>query len=143
MKRLLLVVILLFISIQFVPYGLDHTNPPRLGKLKWDSNQTKILFMQACGDCHSNNTQWQWYSNIAPLSWGIYRYVLEGRKQFNTSMWGVQEKNSLPKAISTIKKNTMPIKYYLWMHPEAKLSVEDKALLIDGLEKTLEENRTE
>jgi len=143
MKRLLLVVILLFISIQFIPYGLDHTNPPQLGKLKWDSNRTQTLFMRACGDCHSNRTQWEWYSSIAPLSWGIYKYIQDGREQFNISMWGVQDKNSLEKAIREIKEEKMPITYYLWTHPEAKLSSQDKEFLILGLIKTREENKTE
>ena len=53
-------IVLLGLLIQLVPYGRNHTNPPVLAEPKWDSTQTQITFMGACGDCHSNQTVWPW-----------------------------------------------------------------------------------
>jgi hypothetical protein len=77
--------VVLGVLIQFVPYGHDHTNPPVMQEPQWDTMQTRPLAKRACFDCHSNETVWPWYSNIAPASWLIYRDVAEGREHFNFS----------------------------------------------------------
>src|SRR5574340_945670 len=74
-----LVVLAGFLLIQLVPYGRNHTNPPVTGEPRWDSPQTRALAARACFDCHSNETKWRWYSNIAPISWLIQRDVDSGR----------------------------------------------------------------
>lgn len=71
--------------IQLVPYGRAHTNPPVVMEPQWDSAVTRETFYRACGDCHSNQTVWPWYSNIAPISWMIQNHVDEGRTKFNAS----------------------------------------------------------
>jgi mono/diheme cytochrome c family protein len=78
----------LLVALQFIPYGRNHTNPPVLAEPAWNSAQTRALFFQACGDCHSNQTIWPWYSNLAPVSWLVQRDVQEGRREFNVSEWG-------------------------------------------------------
>ncbi|HSR74031.1 MAG TPA: heme-binding domain-containing protein, partial [Sulfurovum sp.] len=77
------VIILVITAIQFIPYGKDHVNPQVIAEPEWDSKQTRDLFVRACADCHSNETKWPWYSNIAPLSWLIQYDVEEGREHFN------------------------------------------------------------
>jgi hypothetical protein len=79
MRKIFIALVVLFVLIQLIPYGKDHTNPKIISEVKWDSPQTKETFMRACGDCHSHETKWPWYSNIAPLSWSIYHHVEEGR----------------------------------------------------------------
>jgi mono/diheme cytochrome c family protein len=136
MKKTLLILIGLFIIAQLIPYGKDHTNPQVLAEPNWDSAKTKEIFMRACGDCHSNETKWPWYSNIAPLSWSIYHHVEEGREHFNVSAWGKQKKNEGKDAAEELQEGEMPLKSYLLAHPEARLSDEDKKALIQGLENT-------
>ena len=139
--KLLLVLTALFIAIQFIPYGKNHHNPQVLGEAKWDTVQTKEIFMKACGDCHSNETKWPWYSDIAPLSWAIYHHVQEGREHFNVSMWGKQKKNKGEDAVEELEEAEMPLKSYLLAHPEAHLSESEKELLINGLKKTFGEKK--
>jgi mono/diheme cytochrome c family protein len=136
MKKILLTIIALFVVIQFIPYGKNHTNPKVLAEPKWDTIKTKEIFMKACGDCHSNETQWPWYSEIAPISWSVYNHVVEGREHFNTSMWGYQKKNEGKDAVEEIEEGEMPIKSYLLAHPQSRLSDTEKQLLINGLKKT-------
>jgi len=136
MKKVLLIIIGLFLLIQIIPYGRDHTNPPVVSEVKWDSPKTKVLFNKACADCHSNETKWPWYSNIAPLSWSIYNHVIEGREHFNVSMWGVQKKNKGDEAAEEVEEGEMPLASYLIAHPEARLTKEEKLTLIKGLKNT-------
>ncbi len=139
MLKLLLTLIVLAVVIQFIPYGKNHDNPKVMAEPNWDSPKTKEIFMTACGDCHSNETKWPWYSNIAPLSWSIYHHVEEGREHFNVSMWGHQKKNEGEDAAEEVEEGEMPLKSYLLAHPEARLSDTDKQTLIEGLKRTFGE----
>ena len=139
LKNIVLGMIILFVGIQFVPYGKDHTNPKVLAEPKWDSPKTRELFMKACIDCHSNETKWPAYSNIAPLSWGVYYHVMEGREHFNVSAWGHQKKNDGDEAAEELEEGEMPLASYLLAHPEAKLTERETKELLEGLKKTFGE----
>ena len=141
MKKSIIVLIVLAIVIQFVPYGKDHTNPKVVAEPKWDNPQTRTLFMRACGDCHSNETKWPWYSDVAPVSWSVYHHVVEGREHFNISMWGHQKKNKGKDAVEEVEEGEMPLKSYLLAHPEARLNDADKKALIEGLKCTFGEKK--
>lgn len=136
MKNFALGLLLVFIVIQFVPIGRDHTNPAIQAEPEWDSPKTKQLFDRACADCHSHTTNWPWYSNVAPLSWIISDHVTEGREHFNVSAWGVQKENEGEEAAEEVEEGEMPIFGYTLTHPEARLSKKEKQLLIKGLEAT-------
>ena len=81
-------VVVLMAFIQLIPFGRAHANPPVLQEPNWDSPQTRDLASRACFDCHSNETTWPWYSNVAPVSWLVQRDVDEGREKLNFSEWG-------------------------------------------------------
>jgi hypothetical protein len=51
-----------------------------------NSKPAQVL-VRACGDCHSNHTDWPWYSQVAPVSWWIVRYVRKGREKLEFSKW--------------------------------------------------------
>ena len=125
-------IVLIAILIQLLPYGRSHTNPPVIAEPVWDDPQTRVLFMRACGDCHSNETAWPWYTSVAPISWLIQHDVDEGREKFNVSEWG-QGENEAGEAAETLQKGSMPPKIYLPIHPSARLSAPDKQALIAGL----------
>lgn len=129
------VVVIGFLVLQLVPYGRSHTNPPVTGSPVWDSPRTQALFMTACGDCHSNQTQWPWYTNVAPASWLTQRHVDEGREKLNVSTWGSAEQDA-DHAAEMVRNGEMPPWDYLLMHPEARLSAADKQALADGLAAT-------
>ena len=76
-----------FLLIQLIPYGHQHTNPAVQQEPNWQDTQTRDLVSRACFDCHSNETKWPWYSNIAPVSWLVQRDVQEGRQHLNFSDW--------------------------------------------------------
>lgn len=133
----------LFLAIQLVPYGRNHTNPPVTGSPEWDRPETKALFDRACADCHSNETKWPWYSNVAPVSWLVWHDTEDGRKHFNVSAWGQQGHNEGDEAAEMVEKGEMPMAIYPPLHPEAKLSAAEKADLIKGLKATFPKKERE
>ena len=143
MKKIILTLIVLFGAIQLLPYGKEHTNPEVLAEPQWDSPKTKETFMKVCGDCHSNETKYPWYSNIAPISWSMAHHIEEGREHFNVSMWGHQKKNEGEDAVEEIEDGEMPLFSYLLAHPEARLSDEEQKIFIEGLKKTFGEEKKE
>ncbi len=142
MFRLLLRLILIgiplglvfFVLIQFIPYGHSHTNPPVTNPVTWNSPQTQQLAMDACGDCHSNQTTWPWYSNVAPFSWLIQRDVVKGRAILNFSDY-VQTPRS-ERMLQAVESGHMPPFYYTFKHPKSQLTAQQKQELIAGLEAT-------
>jgi mono/diheme cytochrome c family protein len=129
-------IIIIFVAIQLIPYGNSHVNPPVTGEPKWDSNETKALFDRACAACHSNETKYPWYSNIAPVSWLVQHDIDEGREKFNVSAWGAQKKNKGKDAADELQEDEMPPFIFTLTHPEARLTDEEKQQLIDGFKKT-------
>ena len=125
-----------FGAIQLVPYGRDHTNPPVVREPDWDSPATAELAGRACFDCHSNQTEWPWYSNVAPASWFVYRDVVAGREELNFSEMGRAD-NETDKAAETVEDGEMPPFRYVINHPEARLDDQERQALIRGLQQTL------
>lgn len=139
-KKIILGIAVLAVVSQFIPYGKDHTNPPVMSTVKWDSPRTEQLFANACKDCHSNETKWPWYSNIAPISWLVQSDVDEGKSKFNISMIGHQRKNELDDAAKEVIGGDMPFWPYLIAHKEARLSASETQELINGLKATFKED---
>ena len=133
------------VGLQLWPYGRDRTNPPVLQEPQWDSTQTRILAVRACYDCHSNETQWPWYTHIAPMSMMIYQDVVKGRKVVNFSEWNAEgwTREQTDRMIEVINKDQMPLPYYSILHPEAELSTTEKGQLVNGMIATLYGTRVE
>jgi cytochrome c551/c552 len=123
------------VVIQIVPFGHSHTNPPMKKEPAWNSPQTRDLVHRACYDCHSNETVWPWYSNVAPVSWLVQRDVNGGRRHLNFSEWDQPQRHAKDVA-EEVKEGEMPPWFYLPMHPAAKLSDTEKDTLIAGAAQT-------
>lgn len=134
-RKVLIAGLALALVIQVVPYGHDRTNPTVRAEPAWDSQRTRTLFFEACGDCHSNETAWPWYSRVAPASWLVYRDVEEGREHLNVSEWG-RPHNEGDEAAEMLLEDEMPPWFYLPAHPEARLSEAEKGWLVEGLRRT-------
>jgi len=120
----------------------ERTNPPIDKSLELKApKEIMTLLKNSCYDCHSNETKWTIPSNIAPFMWTISGHVGEGRKALNFSAWTEIDKDTktrkLSRCIQTIKSGIMPLPSYANYHDEAKLSVEDKKILIDWFEQEL------
>ncbi|MCL4505002.1 MAG: heme-binding domain-containing protein [Chloroflexi bacterium] len=123
----------LFVLIQLIPYGHDYTNPPVVKEPAWDSPATRDLAVRACYDCHSNETRWPWYTDIAPVSWLIQHDVDEGRGRLNFSEWNLRQRSARDMA-ETVQRGSMPRWFYVPIHPDANLTAAEKDQLIRGLQ---------
>lgn len=135
-----LLLVLGFMLIQLVPYGKDHTNPtvPAENDWEWDSPRTEALVRGACYDCHSNETKWPWYSNVAPMSWLVVRDVQEARSMFNLSEMTLAEgKIRVSEMVERVSGNKMPPPQYTAIHSEARFSTVERQDVINGLLATL------
>jgi cytochrome c len=98
-------------------------------------DEVREMLIQKCGDCHSNGTRWPLYSRIAPSSWLVERDVHEGREHMNLSRWEQYSIDSqidlLGKMGSQLRQGKMPLRQYLLLHPEARLSEAERKLIVD------------
>ena len=136
-KKIALVVLLVFPLLGL--FG-KRDNPPVENTVQWDSPQTQELFYTACADCHSNETKWPWYSYVAPTSWLVRNNVNEGREHFNISL---KDMGDADEAAEEVSEKEMPPNDYLIMHQDAKLSEQDRQILLQGLIKTFGQKEDE
>jgi hypothetical protein len=127
----------LFVLIQLVPFGRMPSNPPVTGEPAWDSPETRALAVRACFDCHSNETEEPWYSNIAPVSWAVSDHVESGRGKLNFSEFD-RPQDDADKSVDVTEDGDMPPGYYtrFGLHSSAALSDEEVAQLIAGFRAT-------
>jgi len=96
----------------------------------WSYPEPTRVLTRACGNCHSNHTEWPWYSHVAPISWWIAHDVREGRNKLDFSRWETysarQKRDKSESVCGLITTGRMPPRLYTAMHPEAKLTKEDK-----------------
>lgn len=123
-------VLLMALAIQLVPYGHNHTNPPVGVEPAWPSAQARQLVVRTCFDCHSNQTTWPWYANVAPVSWLIQRDVDAGRAHLNFSQWNGPREGGVAEPV---QEGSMPPWYYTLLHPGAHLSPAETQALVRAL----------
>ena len=130
MKKTLIILLLLFVAIQFIP--VKNENPPVVADFDGPA-EVKDIFKVSCYDCHSNETNWVWYTSIAPISWLAARDVNEGREHLNFSDWGNISSDKYSRIAyriwDDIEDGSMPLKIHTIMHKEAILSDDQKAII--------------
>jgi hypothetical protein len=130
-----------FVIMQF--WRIDKTNPPvveskTLFSITQPPEAVQSIVKSACFDCHSNETVYPWYSDIAPVSWWIKGHIDHARSELNFSEWGDLSEESRNKMIKKshrlVRNNLMPMASYVMVHQEARLTPPQKKLLLDWLQ---------
>lgn len=142
MKKVLIVLVIVLVVMQF--FRIDKNNPP----VKPEENYVTItqapkevenILRNSCYDCHSNESKYPWYTNIAPVSWYVKSHINEGREHLNFSEFGkyndYQKKYIYDGLYSSVSEGWMPLDSYLWIHKDAKLSPKDKKIMMDWFSK--------
>lgn len=131
--------LLLFVlptALAFVhPFGnakLAHSDDRILNTAQIDPPVLAVM-QRSCQNCHSEKTEWPWYSHAAPISWLVERDVQGGRSQWNMSKWdqySIEDREQILSKIGPMVRNRkMPLPQYLFLHPQAKLSNADVDLI--------------
>ena len=93
------------------------------------------VLKRSCMDCHSNRTDWPWYSNVAPASWFVIDHVNHGRRHLNFSQWGEYDRRRADDLLNdicrTAKSGFMPLDSYTLVHRSAHLTPADVKTLCD------------
>jgi len=120
-----------FLVIQLIQVDYTNTKTNKELEIKAPKEVMSIL-RRSCYDCHSNEVRLPWYANIAPMSWEMSRHIDVGRQWVNFSIWNTYTKKEKDKKKEEIYKavySVMPLKSYVYIHPKAALSKEDRTLL--------------
>lgn len=130
--------LVLFLGAQFVRPA--KTNPvsdeTRAIQSHVEMNQeVSAILSRACYDCHSNKTEWPWYSKVAPMSWFVISHVNDGRRHLNFSEWETYDRSEAVKNMQEIDEEvgikSMPLSSYTLLHPEARLTDQERMLISD------------
>lgn len=148
MKKMLVVLLVAFIIIQFFP--IDKTNPPvdagmDFLKIKKTPEPIAKIITTSCYDCHSNETKYPWYSSIAPASWFLQNHIKEGRKHLNFSTFAMYEPKrqikKMEECVELIEKHEMPLESYYIGHQDAKITDIQRQELIKYFKRAIEDTQ--
>lgn len=103
----------------------------------------ETILRTSCYDCHSNNTNYPWYSIIQPARVFMENHIKEGKENLNFSEFGKYSKrkqeNKLDRIVKEIKSDEMPLASYTLIHQNAILTLSQKNEVIDWVN-TVEKN---
>ena len=139
-KIIAVVLFILFVGIQFLPKQINKSQTISKADFlvanKVPAN-IKNKLLTSCYDCHSNNTNYPWYSKIQPVAKFLENHVIDGKKELNFSEWdslSVRRRKSKLKAIaSQIQDDEMPLSSYTIIHRDAKFTKAEKQEMIEWM----------
>lgn len=133
MKRALLIILIIFVGMQFIRPVKETAVVNKDLAINAPAEVMHILKV-ACYDCHSNEVKYPFYFNIAPFSWVISGHIEEGKSALNFSTWeeySAEKKAEKMKEIYRTVYAPMPLQSYMWLHKEADLSKEERSFIRD------------
>lgn len=136
--KILLVIVIIFIAFQFIPSSLnisEKESATDISKSVIMPYKVQSILINACYDCHSNNTHYPWYSRVQPVRRMMDAHVKEGKEEINFSEFGSYSTRSqiskLKGLANSVKDDIMPLTSYRLMHKSANLSEAEKNLIIN------------
>ena len=143
LKKILLGLLIVFIVIQFIQPALNESDemlPTDMTKTINTPANVQSILKTACYDCHSNHTNYPWYSRVQPFGWLLANHIKEGKAELNFSEVGsYSRRRQISKfngVANSVKDGTMPLSSYTMIHKNARLSKDNKTLLIDWATRT-------
>ena len=137
-RKIFIALLVILVIIQFIRpeknISAETVTAGDVSKVHSIPDNVHQLLIKKCYDCHSNNTAYPWYSNIQPVGWWLANHVEEGKGELNFSEFSVYDKkkadHKLEELIEVAEEGTMRLKSYTLLHPETKLTAEDKELIV-------------
>jgi hypothetical protein len=137
-----LILIVAFAGVQFIPAKRNQSNTVSASDFMSVYNVPKYIEAKikvSCYDCHSNNTNYPWYNKVQPFALILEDHITEGKEELNFSEFGgysIRRQRTRLKSISSqIIDDKMPLLSYTFMHRDSKLTLSDKELIINWIEK--------
>jgi len=140
LKLIGLAVLVVLVGLQFIPTRSNQSKEvPSSDFIKTKTVPEDIgrILITSCYNCHSNNTNYPWYSRVQPVGWFLENHINNGKAELNFSEFGTysvrKQKSKLKSMANQVEKDEMPLTSYTFIHREARLSQENKKVLIDYL----------
>ncbi len=131
-KLALLLVIVVLIILQFFQPEKNQGNITQEGDLLLVSvvpDSLAAILINSCYDCHSNHTEYPWYSRISPVSWYLQKHVRDGKEDLNLSEFGNLSKaekiGALSDVYEALEASNMPLQSYILIHKDARMSQDE------------------
>lgn len=135
-KRILLVLLVILIIIQFIHPAKNQSKGPQVNSITTAyaiPADVKIILDKACMDCHSNNTRYPWYAKLQPVDWWLTNHVNEGKKGLNLDEYTNKslryQYHKMEEIEEEVKNGSMPFDSYTWTHKDAILTDAEKTTL--------------
>lgn len=150
LKKILLILVVLFVVIQFFRPEKNDTNDLTYAistKYEVPDEVNKILKV-SCYDCHSNKTEYPWYANVQPVAWWLDGHVKDGKRHLNFSEFTNRpiaiQNHKWEETIEMVEKKEMPLESYTYMglHSEANLTDQQREAVINWAKSQMEYLKT-
>ena len=142
-KKILIISSIIFLLMQFYQparnIGFEQNKTADFTKVYNVPKNVETILLTSCYDCHSNNTNYPWYSNIQPARFFMESHIKEGKENLNFNEWGNysfrKQNNKLDRIFKQIKSNEMPLASYTLIHKNAVLDATEKNEVLDWINK--------
>tara|TARA_R110000868_G_scaffold383578_12_gene650783 strand:+ start:34737 stop:35213 length:477 start_codon:yes stop_codon:yes gene_type:complete len=137
-KKILFIIAAIILILQF--FQIDKENPtsdPSMDFMNMypPSEEVATILKTACYDCHSNQTEYPWYTYTQPLGWWVGDHIDHGRDELNFSKFGNyaprRADHKLEEGIEYVEEEEMPLPSYTWAHGDARLTDSQRVALTD------------
>jgi hypothetical protein len=142
-KKILIGLLIVFLLSQFIrpPHNNgDASSPNDITHMVNVPDTVMSLLKVACYDCHSNHTDYPWYSKITPVNWWLNNHIVDGKRHFNFSNFSSSSYKKMTKKMDevgeTVEKHEMPLNSYTWIHKDARLNDAQRKLIIEQNKKS-------
>lgn len=148
-KLILIVLLLIFIVIQFFRPEKNNgelVTERHISKAFAVSDDINKILNKACNDCHSNKTDYPWYSHVQPVAWWLAGHINDGKRHLNFSEFTgyslKKQYHKLEEIIEMVKSEEMPLQSYTLIHTSSKLTEAEKSQIITWAENAMQEMKT-
>jgi len=138
-KKLLVVLLVAFVVIQFFRPELNDSNDETYAMVtEYEIPETvQTILKTSCLDCHSNNTRYPWYAKVQPVAWWLDDHIKHGKGDLNFSEFTNRriaiQNHKFEEIVEMVEEKEMPLPEYtyLGLHGDAKLSDDERTMLMD------------
>ena len=142
-KKIAWALLVIFIGMQFYRPERNTDTGDHLASFLSETNpseEVRGILKSSCYDCHSNQTEYPWYNQVAPVSWWLADHIEEGKEHLNFSGWGSynskKKDHKLEEVVEILESAEMPLKEYTWTHAEARLTDQQREAVMEWARQT-------
>lgn len=137
-KKILTFLLIVLVVIQFFRPEKNNATGPYIADISAAypiPNDVGVILKNSCFDCHSNNTNYPWYSNLQPVAWWLNNHIQEGKSELNFNEFGnykiARQYRKLLEIKEEVEEDEMPLQSYTLIHQNAKLNEQEKLIIMN------------